>query len=429
MKGFSDRFVEGIIKRAIKGTISSREAAARLGITRQYLNKLKAKYKIIGRGCFIHGNKGRERTWRTSFDQEQTIIRLYSEKYQGFNFKHFLEKLNEVEHIQISYQPLYRILASAGFESPKGQRRRKPSNIHPTRPRKENFGELLQIDASLHSWLGNDEPKITLHGAIDDATGIAMGLYFDKEETLKGYYNMLRTILLQYGIPETFYSDNRTIFEYRRIADRNKSIDKDIQTQFGRCCQQLGIGIITTSVPQAKGRIERLWGTLQSRLTAELALNGIHTIDGANAFLPDFTADFNKRFAYSPNPERSLFVASPSEQEINYYLSSLYHRSMDSGSSFKFFGRRLQLVDSGGRIVRINRKEIVDVYLTFDKTVVAVYNGKFYGTKAAETREIPETRLSEEPKQQKEKWKPAPYHPWRKAVVASYQKRWKQLTQ
>ena len=156
--------------------------------------------------------------------------------------------------------------------------------------------------------------------------------------------------------------------------------------------------------------------------SVHLALNGIHTIDGANAFLPAFTADFNKRFAYSPDPEKSLFVASPSEQEINYYPSTLHHRSIDSGSSFKFFGRRLQLVDSGGRIVRINRKETVDVHLAFDKTVIAVYNGRFHETKAAESRETSELEPTEEPKQQKEKWKPAPYHPWRKAAVASYQK-------
>ena len=429
MKGFSDQFVEGIVKRAIKGTISTREAATRLGISRQYLNRLKTKYRAVGRSCFAHGNKGKERTWKTSLELEQMIVKLYSEKYQGFNFKHFLEKLNEVEHVRISYQPLYRILAEAGFKSPKGQRTRRPSNIHPTRPRRENFGELLQIDASLHNWLGADAPKTTLHGAIDDATGIAMGLHFDKEETLEGYYNMLRTILLKYGIPETFYSDNRTIFGYRKAADRDGSIDKDVQTQFGRCCQQLGIGIITTSVPQAKGRIERLWGTLQSRLTAELALNGIHTIDDANAFLPSFTVDFNRRFADPPNPERSLFVPPPSEKEINYYLSVLHHRSIDAGASFKFFGKELQLVDSSGRVVRINRKEIVEVYLTFDKTVVAVHNGRFYETKPAGIRETTEIETTTESNRQKEKWKPAPYHPWRKAVVASYQKRWKQLTQ
>lgn len=420
MKGFSNQFVEGIIKRAVKGSISTKDAAIKLGISKQYVNKLKAKYKIAGKDCFTHGNKGKERSWKTSFEQEQTILRLYCEKYNGFNYKHFLEKLNEIEHIQISYQPLYRILSSAGLKFPKGQRVRKPSNIHPTRPRKENFGELLQIDASLHYWFGIKQPKATLHGAIDDATGNVMGLYFDKEETLKGYYNMLRTILIKYGIPESFYSDNRTIFEYRKIADKHKSIDKDVQTQFKRCCQQLGIEIITTSVPQAKGRIERLWGTLQSRLVAELSLRNIKTIEEANAFLPEFTIDYNKRFSDAPDFEKSLFVPAPSEEEINYYLSVLYYRRIDSGSSFQFFGKRLQLIDSQGRIVRINKKEIVDVYLTFDKTVVAIYDGKYYETKPAEIELSKPKQITSKPK-----WKPEPYHPWRKFVIGSNKKRWK----
>lgn len=119
----------------------------------------------------------------------------------------------------------------------------------------------------------------------------------------------------------------------------------------------------------------------------------------------------------------------PSEKEISYYLSVLHHRSIDAGASFKFFGKELQLVDSGGRVVRINRREIVDVYLTFDKTVVAVHNGRFYETKPAGIRETTEIGTATESDRQKERWKPAPYHPWRKAMVASYQKRWKQLTQ
>ena len=106
----------------------------------------------------------------------------------------------------------HRILIEAGFKSLKKQHKKKKKDIHPLRPRKENFGELLQIDASLHHWFGTDYPKATLHGAIDDSTGTVMGLYFDKEETLNGYFNMLKQILLEYGIPESLYSDNRTIF-------------------------------------------------------------------------------------------------------------------------------------------------------------------------------------------------------------------------
>jgi hypothetical protein len=165
--------------------------------------------------------------------------------------------------ISITYKPLHRILTAAGFKSPKRHKSRKEKVKHPSRPRRQCFGELLQIDASIHNWFGDPLPKATLHGAIDDATGTVMGLFFDREETLKGYYEMMWQILNKYGIPEAFYGDNRTIFEFRRLSEKNQTIDRDVHINFKRMCMQLGIELITTSVSQAKGRIERLWGTLQ----------------------------------------------------------------------------------------------------------------------------------------------------------------------
>lgn len=178
------------------------------------------------------------------------------------------------------------------------------------------------------------------------------------------------------------------------------------------------------SVAQAKGKIERLWGSLQSRLISELSLNKITTIEDANAFLPKFTKDFNKRFALKPDPDKSLFVPAPPEEEINYYLSVLYHRKVDLGSSFKFFGKKLQLKDSQDKTIKISPKEHLDVYLTFDNIVVAVYDGKFYETKEAVITETQEKESSaKQAKTDKPKWKPAPYHPWRRFVISSNRKR------
>ena len=411
MKGFADKYVESIIRRAIRGTMSSRDAALRLGITRQYLNRLKVRYREEGISCLSHKNKGRQRQWKTSDEIAQRIVTLYKGKYQGFNYRHFLEKLNEVELIEVTYGSLYRILAEAGLGSPKQQKHKGRDNIHPTRPRRECFGELVQTDASLHRWFGEGFPKATLHGSIDDATGTVMGLFFDREETLWGYYNMLRQILLKYGIPEAFYADNRSIFDFRRIRD----MDRDVHVQFRRCCQQLGIELITTSVPQAKGRVERLWGTLQSRLVSELGLNGITTIEEANAFLPSFMEDYNRRFASEPDHGNSLFVPAPEEREIDYYLSVRYERRIDNGSAFTLFGSRLQLVDTKGKVARIPKHTVVDVYRTFDDFIVAVYEGRFYETRTA----VPEEQKPQkEPAQEKQHWKPSANHPWRRYVSA-----------
>lgn len=114
------------------------------------------------------------------------------------------------------------------------------------------FRELLQIDASIHNWFGPDLPKATLHGAIDDATGTVMGLWFEKEETLKGYYEMMWQVLNKYGIPEAFYGDNRTIFEFRKLSERSQTIDRDVHVNFKRMCQQLGIELIPPRFPKQK---------------------------------------------------------------------------------------------------------------------------------------------------------------------------------
>lgn len=418
MRGFTDKYVEAVIRKVLNGSMTVKGASVRLGVSRQYLYVLKDRYLKEGVICLAHGNKGKQRNWKTPEEIAQRIVALYKGKYQGFNFRHFLEKLNEVELIEVTYGSLYRILTEAGIRSPKQQRCRSKDNIHPTRPRRECFGELLQTDASLHRWFGEEFPKATLHGSVDDSTGMVMGLFFDREETLWGYYNMLRQILLKYGIPEAFYADNRSIFDFRKIQEKDQSIDRDVHIQFRRCCNQLGIELITTSTPQAKGRVERLWGTLQSRLVSELRLRSITTIEQANAFLPSFMEDYNRRFASEPDYGNSLFVPAPEEREIDYYLSVQYERRIDNGSAFTIFGSKLQLVDTRGKVLRIPRHTVIDVYRTFDNFIVAVYEGRFYETRiAVEDNRKPQ----KEQVQEKQHWKPSASHPWRRYVTARKQ--------
>jgi transposase len=239
MNGLNPAYVESVIRKAKEGKLTTGQAAAKLGVSKQYVNRLKRSYAAKGALAFRHGNEGKDRSWKTKPATEAKIIALYRDKYAGFNFKHFLEKLNEEEGVAISYEPLRRILTSAGFKSPKGHKDKKEKTKHPSRPRRQCFGELLQIDASIHNWFGEALPKATLHGAIDDATGTVMGLFFDKEETLKGYYEMMWQILNKYGIPEAFYGDNRTIFEFRKLSEKSQTIDRDVHINFKRMCQQL----------------------------------------------------------------------------------------------------------------------------------------------------------------------------------------------
>lgn len=169
-------------------------------------------------------------------------------------------------------------------------------------PRSKYFGEKFQMDASEFLWFGNK--KTTLHRAIDDCSG-KIYLYFDYQGTLKGYYNLLNSILITDGIPYSILTDNRTVFYYS--AKKDAELAKDTYTQFGYACKKLGIDLQTTSIPQKKGRIERLWNTLQCRLPVELRIVGINSIEDVNVFLLDFCKRFNKQFALPINNTKNVF--------------------------------------------------------------------------------------------------------------------------
>ena len=412
MNELNDAYVEKKKKKAISGKLKTGQAAAKLGISKQYVNRRKKAYSEKGPSCFAHGNKGKAKPWRTDPETESAVIGLYEGKYAGFNFRHFVEKLNEDEGMRATYRNVHRILTSAGFRSPKRHKARKEKAKHPSRPRRQCFGALFQIDASIHNWFGEALPKATLHGAIDDATGTVMGLRFEKEETLKGYYEMMWQILGKYGIPEAFYGDNRTIFEFRRLSEKSQTVDRDVHINFKRMCQQLGIELITTSVSQAKGRIERLWGTLQSRLISELRLRGITTIEAANSYLPEFMADHNRRFALKPDMESSVFAPAPSPKEIDFYLSTEFQRTADNGSSFGFGGKRHQLVDDEGVLAKIPPKTVIDIYVTRSGKRVAVFDGRLWALAETEKRQRdPKPKAAGRPK-----YIPGPNHPWRRYV-------------
>jgi transposase len=402
------KFVESILKKVISKTMTAKEASIKLNYARQYIYFLLAKYKKYGFSSLIHKNKNSAPINKINDEKETKIINLYKTEYSGFNFKHFQEMLLDNEKIFISYCALYRILTSACFVSPKHHKKRKVNNTHPSRPRRHCFGELIQLDASIHKWFG--ETKYTLHAAIDDATSAVVGAFFDKEETLHGYYMVLKQILENYGIPQEFYTDRRTIFDYRSLDEKHKTIERNTFVQFKRCSSQLGIEIHTTSVSQAKGRVERLFNTYQDRLISEMRLNNINNVEDANAFLQEYIKKHNKKFASSIDFDTSLFAPAPSEDDINLYLSIEYHRITDNGSSFSFKNKRLQLIDKNGEIVSIPPKTKIRIFETLDKGLLAIYDSKIY-----------ETTISiyvkpEKEKKKGEKYIPPANHPWRRYI-------------
>ena len=362
-----------VIKELVEHNGNKNRASKKLGISRRQIDRLIIKCKENGKSSFIHGNRGHIPAKALDKSISENIILLYKNKYYDFNFNHFKKFLEMKENIFVSYKFIYNVLTKEGILSPKAKKRTKREfakqkllkekkidlamndelintiisheiNLEDSHPRGEKpkyFGEIIEQDGSIHLWFG--EKKTCLHLAIDKATSTVVGAWFDYQETLNGYYHVLYQILTKYGIPYKFFTDNRTVFNYISLNPDKRTSDKDVLTQYGYACKQLGIDLETSSVSQAKGLIERTNGTFQGRLVQELRFNNITTIEEANKYLDEvFVPNFNKEFALDYKKFPTVFEASPSDEKINYTLAILTPRKIDNGNSIKYQNKYYQ---------------------------------------------------------------------------------------
>lgn len=362
-----------VIKELVDHNGNKNRVSKKLGISRRQVDRLIIKYKENGKSGFVHGNRGHIPSKALDKSISENIILLYKNKYYDFNFNHFKKFLETKENIFVSYKFIYNVLTKEGILSPKAKKRTKREfakqkllkekkidlamndelintiisheiNLEDSHPRGEKpkyFGEIIEQDGSIHLWFG--EKKTCLHLAIDKATSTVVGAWFDYQETLNGYYHVLYQILTKYGIPYKFFTDNRTVFNYISLNPDKRTSDKDVLTQYGYACKQLGIDLETSSVSQAKGLIERTNGTFQGRLVQELRFNNINTIEEANKYLNEvFVPDFNKEFALDYKKFPTVFEASPSDEKINYTLAILTPRKIDNGNSIKYQNKYYQ---------------------------------------------------------------------------------------
>lgn len=434
-----------VIKELVDNGGNKKRAAMQLNITVRQINRLIKAYKEKGKSAFRHGNHSKKPVHTLDKSISNSIILLYQNKYQGFNFKHFTEKLNEVENVNISYGTVYKLLMASEIISPRIRKstRRKlckarlerekkitnktPENeielkisheialedSHPRGEKPKYFGEVIEADGSIHRWFSKE--KTCLHLSVDKATNTIVGGYFDTAETLNGYYNVLKQILEKYGIPFKFFTDNRTVFIYNGLNKNKRTPEKDVLTQFGYACKQLGITIETSSISQSKGLIERDNGTFQDRLVNELRLNNIITIEKANEYLINtFIPDFNKRFAHDYRNYESVFEISPDKEKINLTLAIVDIRKIDNGNSIKYKNKYYQpYVDNVLKCFKPKTECLV--IKTFDNRLFATIDEQ-----VTELRELKRNKkYSDEfdiiPIEKKEKkiYIPPMTHPWK----------------
>lgn len=370
-----------VLNRVERGGLTGEEAAGLMGLSLRQVRRLLAAYRKEGVAALAHGNRGRSPVHRISEDTRKRVVALALGTYQGLNHHHLQELLAEREGLVLSRSSVWRILTGAGMVSPK--RRRRAQHRH-RRERYPQEGMLLQVDGSRHDWLEGRGPYLTLVGGIDDATGAVPHALFREQEDGQGYMLLLREIIQRKGIPLALYSDRHSIFQVN--PKRAESLEEQLAgerqpTQLGRALSELGIQSIVALSPQAKGRVERLWGTFQDRLVSELRLAGATTLEEANRVLWDFLPRFNGRFAVPPSQPGTAYREPEPGVCLEGVLCFKYQRTVAKDNTVRLGEHTLQLLPGSDRYSYARAR--VEIQEWLDGSLVVAYQGRVIASRKA----------------------------------------------
>jgi hypothetical protein len=327
------------IDRVRAGKLTKAQAAQICGISVRQLRRLCREVEASGKRALIHGNRGREAPNRVDEEIRERVISLRKGTYAGFNDQHFTEKLwREKPPVEISVRTVRRILRGADIRS---VRRRRARQHRKRRERRAQEGLMLLWDGSKHEWLEGRGPALCLMGAIDDATGkLLPGAHFVEQECAAGYLHVLDVIARECGLPWAIYMDRHGSLkrndDHWTLAEELRG--RQDPTQVGMALEALDIEVIYALSPQAKGRVERLWGTLQDRLVSELRLAGASTVEEANAVLETHRLEHNHRFAVPPAQTTSAWRRLRRSVDLERCCSFRYEATVQRDNTVQIAG-------------------------------------------------------------------------------------------
>ena len=405
-----------VLEEVTCGKITNREASEALGLSVRQVQRIKTGFREAGASSLVHGNAGLKPSNYVTGEIRELVAERARTLWKGASASHMSELLLAEAGWSVSSKTINRILKGASLKNPfshKGPRKRR------RRTRMERFGQMLQIDASPFDWLSNGS-VVSLHGAIDDATGNVTALRFERTECLDGYFRVLEETILGYGVPRSIYSDAHSIFFSPKpprltLVEELRGTREGL-TQFGKALDILGVNPIKALSPQAKGRIERLWGTLQHRLVVDLRVAGISSLEDANSFLASYTSRHNSLFSVTPKDEMTAFMPAPSKQDLALILCRRSFRKTTGDSTVSWKGQRWVALQKQGRKALFRRGTEVELLNLLDGQMVLQHKDAFYKLVKA-TEEKTSTDLKPQyPDKDKAERKPkipAPDHPWR----------------
>jgi transposase len=363
-----------VLNRLLAGDLTAAQAGVLLGRSVRHTRRLLAAYRQQGAAALAHGNRGRPPAHALPPATQQAVLAAARTAYAGCNHSHLTDLLATREDLHLSRSSVRRILLAAG-ERP-ARHRRAPAH-RARRARYPQAGQLLQLDASTHAWLEARGPRLSLLAAIDDATGAVPFALFREQEDTAGYLELLRGVVGTLGRPLAVYHDQHSIFVHTgpaRLSVAEQLAGARAPTQFGRLLRELEITAITAHSPQAKGRIERLWGTWQERLVVELRLAGASTREQANAVVQAYLPRFNAQFAVPAAQEGSAYRPLAAGVDLEQLCCFKYERVVGADNTAPFGERRLQLLPSATR--RSWAQARVEVQERLDGSVVVYYQGQ-----------------------------------------------------
>ena len=317
-----------VIQRVKRKTLKQRQAAELLSITVRQVKRLCKAYQSNGAAGLISKRRGRPSNNRLPAKTINKATQLLRSRYPDFGPTLAAEKL-AIEGVSLSVETVRQLLIGEGLWKAKAVRR---AVIHQLRERRARLGELVQIDGSPHDWFEGRAPKCTLLVFVDDATSRLMYLQFVAAETTFNYFAGVRSYLTEFGKPLAFYSDKFGVF---RVNIPNALSGTGL-TQFGRALKELDIELICAHSPQAKGRVERANQTLQDRLTKELRLRGLSSLAAANAYLPEFIAAYNERFAVVPRSSESAHRPLSKAEDLERVLTLCERRTLSKNLTLSY---------------------------------------------------------------------------------------------
>ena len=359
------------------------QASESTGYSIDHLCRLRKKYALLGDKVFEHGNAGRVPSNKLDEKTRTKIALLYSGDYSDINFSYYQKCLEEFEGISISLATLRNIMKEYGINSPEARKKKKKQAVHRPRLRRDCEGDLLQIDGTPFAWFYKfgDDKRYCLSGGIDDATGKITGLYFTEFECLYGYLEVLRQTCASYGVPREIYSDRAAIFCFTprgpNLAQWEKlEVMHEKRTQWQRICEELHIHQILAWSPEAKGRVERMWKTVQGQLPIWLFKNGIDSMEKANAEIYRYIESFNKSYAVKPADDDSFYIDAPAN--LADILCAQFPRRADGRGCITFQGTTFFAPNAPD----FSRR---DVLLCINEDgLFAKYQGKYYPLRPTE---------------------------------------------